>query len=775
MFKHLFSFFLVFFIALTININAQYTLNILHHNDGESQLINAGAGIEDFGGVARFATLINNIRTDAANNNESVVLLTSGDNFLASPEFNASLLLPDNEPYYDVLAYDYIDYDAICLGNHDFDFGPEVLEKFISDFSTNPAPFLSANLDFSNEPALQALYNLGRIAKSTVVEKDGRQIGIVGATTPNLPFISSPGNVIVDPDYVTAIQTEVNTMTSNNIDIVIVISHLQSVQEDSVLASQLQNVDIMIAGGGDEILADDGDFLVPGDSGSVYASYPIVTQDANNNDIYIVTTAGDFKYLGYLKVDFDASGNVTQVYDESRMVRVAGGSNPDSVASDPYVQTNVIDPVNLYLSDLATNIIANSEVGLDGSRPNIRIKETNLGNLCADALFYTATEKASQYGVKVPDVAIQNGGGIRNNNVLPAGNFSELYTFDVLPFANFVTTLEDVPATQFKEILENCVSNVEGVSGRFGQISGFTYVWNPSNTAQQLDDDGNVVVPGNRVYSVMLDDGTPIVQSGMVVPGAPDVTIATINFLATGGDQYPFRGHPYTSLGVVYQRALYDYIVDELNGQITAAMYPEGGEGRIVEAAGIPVELVSFTASVVKDGVELTWKTATETNNLGFEIERSSNGGEFTKIAFVDGNGTSSEVKEYNFVDEKTDGVVTYRLKQVDLDGTFSYSSEVEVDLTITTFALGQNYPNPFNPSTMINFATPVKADVSVAVYNMLGEKVADVVNAEFDIGSHEVSFNASSLTSGVYFYTISISGNDGSSFVESKKMMLLK
>ena len=358
---------------------------------------------------------------------------------------------------------------------------------------------------------------------------------------------------------------------------------------------------------------------------------------------------------------------------------------------------------------------------------------------------------------------------------MPAGNFSELYTFDVLPFANFVTTLEDVPATQFKEILENCVSNVEGVSGRFGQISGFTYVWNPSNTAQQLDDDGNVVVPGNRVYSVMLDDGTPIVQSGMVVPGAPDVTIATINFLATGGDQYPFRGHPYTSLGVVYQRALYDYIVDELNGQITAAMYPEGGEGRIVEAAGIPVELVSFTASVVKDGVELTWKTATETNNLGFEIERSSNGGEFTKIAFVDGNGTSSEVKEYNFVDEKTDGVVTYRLKQVDLDGTFSYSSEVEVDLTITTFALGQNYPNPFNPSTMINFATPVKADVSVAVYNMLGEKVADVVNAEFDIGSHEVSFNASSLTSGVYFYTISISGNDGSSFVESKKMMLLK
>jgi 5'-nucleotidase len=169
----------------------------------------------------------------------------------------------------------------------------------------------------------------------------------------------------------------------------------------------------------------------------------------------------------------------------------------------------------------------------------------------------------------MPDVALQNGGGIRNDEIVPAGQISELKTFNILPFSNFVTIVEAISPTQFKEILENAVSRVEDVSGRFAQVAGFSFEYNPSGT------------PGSRVINVVLDDATAIVTGGSVVPGAPNVNIATIDFLARGGDQYPFGSADFTILGTSYQQALKNYIVDGLGGAITAGQYPVGGEGRI--------------------------------------------------------------------------------------------------------------------------------------------------------------------------------------------------
>ena len=207
--------------------------------------------------------------------------------------------------------------------------------------------------------------------------------------------------------------------------------------------------------------------------------------------------------------------------------------------------------------------------------------ETNEGDLIADSLKWQAEQLAGDFGVTVPDVALQNGGGIRNDSTIPAGDVTELDTFDMLPFPNYVSVLEDIPPEQFKEIMENAVSRVELGDGRFAQISGFTFLWDAAGTPQELDDAGNVVTPGTRVVTIELDDGTDIVQGGAVVPGAPDVTIATIDFLARGGDKYPYRGAPFTSIGVSYQQALANYIVDGLGGVIAAGDYPEGGEGRI--------------------------------------------------------------------------------------------------------------------------------------------------------------------------------------------------
>jgi 5'-nucleotidase len=275
-------------------------------------------------------------------------------------------------------------------------------------------------------------------------------------------------------------------------------------------------------------------------------------------------------------------------------VRVAGGdcggSLPcdDAVPPDPDVEAQVVAPVEDFVAGLAGNVIGFSEVALDGLRSSVRSQETNEGNLIADSLRWQAEQLAASFGVPSPDVALQNGGGIRNDSIIPAGDITELDTFDMVPFANFVTVLPDIPRSQFKEILENAVSRTQpgdmpGGTGRFAQISGFTFVWSGSGTAQVLDpDDGSVIVPGTRVVDVILDDGTPIVTAGALVPG-PDLTIATIDFLARGGDQYPYRGAPFTSVGVTYQQALANYITDELGGLIAAAQYPEGGEGRNIE------------------------------------------------------------------------------------------------------------------------------------------------------------------------------------------------
>jgi hypothetical protein len=165
--------------------------------------------------------------------------------------------------------------------------------------------------------------------------------------------------------------------------------------------------------------------------------------------------------------------------------------------------------------------------------------------------------------------------------LIPAGPITELTTFAIAPFGNFVSIVPDIPPAQFKEIMENSVRSIPLADGRFAQVSGFTLVYNPAGTAQEVDNDGNVLSPGNRVLEIRLDNGTYIVQNGAVVAGAPSVSISTNDFSARGGDQYPFRGAPFTTVGVTYQQALSNYIVNALGGLISAADYPEGGEGRI--------------------------------------------------------------------------------------------------------------------------------------------------------------------------------------------------
>ena len=208
--------------------------------------------------------------------------------------------------------------------------------------------------------------------------------------------------------------------------------------------------------------------------------------------------------------------------------------------------------------------------------------------------------------------------------------------------------------------------------------------------------------------------------------------------------------------------------VDEFNGWIV------GDNGIIYHTTngGVPVELTSFTAAANGEDVILSWSTATELNNLGFEIQRSIEGDEFFTVGFVDGHGTTTEQHNYTYSDKNLENSkYYYRLKQVNYDGSYEYSDVVEVEFkAFNSYELEQNFPNPFNPATTIKFSIPKEIQVNLVTYNILGEKVKDLKNEVMKPGYYEVEFNASALSSGVYFYRIK-----AGDFVRTKKMLLLK
>jgi hypothetical protein len=201
-----------------------------------------------------------------------------------------------------------------------------------------------------------------------------------------------------------------------------------------------------------------------------------------------------------------------------------------------------------------------------------------------------------------------------------------------------------------------------------------------------------------------------------------------------------------------------------------------GGNGRgdnmvTLSSSPLPVELITFAATVRGSSVILKWETETEVSNYGFEIERSVNDNWGT-IGFVEGHGNSNSPKDYLFIDNNLVGSskFKYRLKQIDNDGKYEYSDEIEVEVIPTVFALYQNYPNPFNPSTKIKVQFPQTTQVRLAVYNMLGELVSELANGEYSSGVHEFGFNAEGLASGIYVYRV-----ESPNFIDTKKMVLLR
>ncbi|HEX8681178.1 MAG TPA: 5'-nucleotidase C-terminal domain-containing protein [Ardenticatenaceae bacterium] len=638
------------------------TLTLLHTNDGESSLLpftynvppnsgysNATTVTLPVGSIAAFKSVTLREMNQAHGAGHAVVNVYAGDLYLPSAVLACSLPpAPPETPIYDAVALRQIPFDALTIGNHEFDYGPEFFERFVRQFEYDTDnngttewthAFLSSNLDFSGEPDFDDLTdddgvivgttsNGSVIAHSLIMTDAGQMFGVVGASPPDLPTISSPGNVVVTTDNLTetaqVVQAEVDRLYDEyGVRKIIFASQLQNINADMELIPMLSRVDVAIAGGGNEFLLNpavpDTQEKLPGERATQFGEYPIRVTDATSRTVYLVTTAGNYKYLGRLDVAFDAEGEITEFNtDTSYLRRVIPESEQatevgvqDAVTPDPMMVQTVTEPVESCLEDFANTPIARTEVLLDVSRTTVRSRESNAGNLIADSFLYsyqqysdTVTNTMQLAGATNPVIAVQNGGGIRQNagDQLPVngqvpGNIRRLDTLNVLPFANFVAVVQDVTPVDLEAILERAASGLPGQGGQFLQIAGFRVTYDPSQPAQELDVEGNVLVQGNRVFSATLEDGTPIIENYEVVANAPLVDLVTNHFTARGGDNYPWLASntnqsnliDETGIQISYEQSLIEYLQTfPVEGdpalptiQAEDERYQPGGEGRI--------------------------------------------------------------------------------------------------------------------------------------------------------------------------------------------------
>jgi len=325
-------------------------------------------------------------------------------------------------------------------------------------------------------------------------------------------------------------------------------------------------------------------------------------EDSRGDDVLVVSTAGEYKYVGRLTVDFSRRGRVVAVDDaKSGPVRVSGtATDPDFAPEDPVVKAQAVDPVLAFSAGLASQPVGSTEVLLTRGTGNdpIRRRESGYGNLVADSYLWKAQQlAAADPQVDEPQVAIANGGGIRQD--IPVGPINKAQTFAALPFFNQIVVVEDVGCEQLRQLLERgysgltTIPGLPGTAGQFANIAGMRVDVDPAQPVQVVSpapDPVTIVTPGQRVRNLWLMNGTPqnplddtqLVSGGAVVPGCAPVDLATVDFTARDGDRYPFIAQGLTtfhSVGAIYNQALEDYIMAPtsaggLGGVVTAAQYP---------------------------------------------------------------------------------------------------------------------------------------------------------------------------------------------------------
>jgi len=480
------------------------TVTILHTNDTHAHL----ESFEPFkqplqGGVARRYTLIEQIRAEGGN----VILLDAGDVFQGTLYFN------QYQGQADLYFMNAMGYDAMCVGNHEFDSGPAVLAAFIDGAEF---PVISANIDVSAEPTLA-----GKIPAYTVLDVAGEKIAVFGLTTEDTPILSSPGPNVIFKDPISSAEATVDELEAQGINKIIALTHL-GYSRDLDLAAAVEGIDVIVGGHSHTLL---------GDMEGAEGPYPTVVTSPAGEPVLVVTAKCWGSYLGRLDVTFTAEG----------VVETYGGAPifiDESIPENPEMAAKLAEYA-APIEELKATVIGQTAVDLDGEREHVRTMETNLGNLICDAMLWrTAADNTV--------IAIQNGGGIRAS--IPAGDVSLGQVLEVLPFGNTIVNF-DLTGAEIVEALENGVSMVEEVKGRFPQVGGLRYAFNPDLPA------------GSRIISVEVWD--PAQKAYVPLDLKATYRVCTNNFLYGGGDGYEVfatKARNVNETGLLLSDVLVDYI-----------------------------------------------------------------------------------------------------------------------------------------------------------------------------------------------------------------------
>ena len=565
-----------------------FSLQVLHVADMDSggDLVTNAKGL---------SALVQRFRADMPDN---TVFLSSGDNYIPGPFFNAAddaSLNPElgasGAGRGDIEILNLMGLQASAVGNHDLDLGTNFFAGLINTsggWRGAQFPYLSSNLTFTTDSNLASLANAAndgaeastlnnKLARYTVITVNGERIGVVGASTPTLPSITSVGNIGVAPsganvasiDALAAeIQPSVDALTAQGINKVVLLAHMQQLQVEQQLATRLRGVDLIIAGGSNTGLYDANDRVRPGDTNG--GVYPQPYTSPSNEPVLVVNVDADYKYLGRIVLPFDTEGRViTDRLDTA--LNGAWATDTEGLARAGLTVADALpgvvaitDKIHAVIAAKDGNLFGAASVYLEGDRVLVRNQETNLGNLTAEAnLAYAQTQDGST------TLSLKNGGGIRSSlgsvDAPPgsttgvkgitkanpavnkqAGDISQLDIEFALRFNNGLSLLSVTP-TELKTLLEHGVSDwlVNSTQGKFPQIAGMRFSFDPAGA------------PGSRVRTLVVDDpdGTGPLSGPEVVVAAgaftPEVAartyrLVTLGFLAgngitAGGDGYPFN------------------------------------------------------------------------------------------------------------------------------------------------------------------------------------------------------------------------------------------
>ncbi len=505
---------------------ADYTVHVIHINDLHSRIeaVNAfdsTCSAEDaaenkcFGGVARVATKIRELRDGLKAAGANVIVRDAGD------QFQGSLFYSTYKGAVEAEFMEAIGFDAMAVGNHEFDDGPEGLGGFLDKVTF---PVISGNVDVSQSNVLA-----GRVKNHVVLEVGGEKIGIISALATDTVETSSPGPTVVFQDEIDSLKADVAALEAEGVTKIIALNHV-GYRKDMDIAAAVPGLDAVVGGHSHTLLS----ATDPKRGGP----YPTWVDGQNGALVPVVQAYAYSKYVGHLELTFDDAGTLI----------FAGGNTillDASVVPDPEIEARVKE-LGGPIEELKTKVVAESAADIDGTRESCRAVECAMGNLIADAML----DRVANQGVTI---AIQNGGGVRAS--IDAGPVTMGEVLTVLPFQNTLSTFEVTGAT-ILAALENGVSQLEDGAGRFPQVAGLKYTFDPAAAAGARVSEVMVLVGGDAwgpidpaaVYKVVSNnyvrgggDGYKMfVDAANAYDFGPDVADVTAEYMAKLGAYTPF-------------------------------------------------------------------------------------------------------------------------------------------------------------------------------------------------------------------------------------------